>query len=422
MLLPAILFKPTKLSPLLTSGNGKDGEISPPARERKPRVLGEWSGKVDDQSQCAFLIKLPAEIRNEIYEYVFAEPPGASDFKIMEEEKKKEKDQQPREQEDEEEEDSDATTPPPSPPPPPPPPLQPSPSPSHPLSLLLTCRKLNTEATLLAYRLHPFRIEAPDMPFYKLHNRTLILPRPLFQAISRVSMSLGENKHASPIWAPAVQTFISHMILLSPNIGELVVRFRTPVGYRRDDGHFVGSVRPPSPSPPSSSSRGRGEHDVVEVLSCREHVPEWLSVAFAGVARDPYNFWRKSEKWAVFWPDVAHPEIHNDDDGGNDEEEMHRRWDACLAVLKQEGTGRKVRVRLRYEGQDEEDTRKPQRKGLGVTLVPGIPAEEDMLDLEAVTGRDGLEGLVYDPGEEYWEGLRAMKIERGEGGRGSDSR
>jgi hypothetical protein len=60
MLLP--LFR----SPANQKQLGKDDQA--PTKQQR-RTLGIWDGQAAEQKQCLLFTKLPAEIRNEVYEY-----------------------------------------------------------------------------------------------------------------------------------------------------------------------------------------------------------------------------------------------------------------------------------------------------------------------------------------------------------------
>ncbi|CAO2657736.1 Nn.00g038620.m01.CDS01 [Neocucurbitaria sp. VM-36] len=359
MFFPAILSKPTALFPSFIVGNGKKGVK--PVTGQNARVFGVWDGIVDEQEQCGFLFRLPAEIRNEIYEYVFAEE---VDSEVgMEKEKQ-------NQETNEQEKGSDIIC------------FTPL-LPSHPLSLLLSCRKINMEASIIAYRLNAFSVKE-HLTFHELRQRSSILPQPLFRAISRMSFALGKQKRSSPFWHDAMKKFLIHTIRLSPNIKELVIRIWTPVECK--DPWLIGvplNYRP--------------------IVPWKGHVPEWFISALDAVIQDRSNFWHRGEKWAVLWPNLSPRAV--DDIQHGDVESQPFAHGACTAILEQHGSGRKVEVKLRFE-KDDTNFPEPKPKGLGVRLVPGLA---EKLKLETVSVEGGMDGLMYEPGEEYWEALRARK-------------
>src|SRR6185295_8912484 len=116
--------------------------------------------QVEQQEYCMFLTHLPSEIRNTIYVFVFSARP---EDELEKEDEARETHSQPRTSKDEaivesgEEQQAnskisgDEDTP-----------------AAHPLSLLLTCRQIALEATVLAFATHTFSlaIPAPSLSFF----------------------------------------------------------------------------------------------------------------------------------------------------------------------------------------------------------------------------------------------------------------
>ncbi|KAF2691417.1 hypothetical protein K458DRAFT_381274 [Lentithecium fluviatile CBS 122367] len=142
--------------------------FKPPPPPIPPRV---WSKEpINEQKQSAFLTRLPAEIRNEIYRYVFGNSAGLDGESDYNKPSKSPSSQPSISIQGNTCTDSTRT---PNHPTNPPNTKSGIKSPS-PLSLLQTCRLINTEATLLAFSTHTFPLHRP-IPSYH-HLLTLTSP------------------------------------------------------------------------------------------------------------------------------------------------------------------------------------------------------------------------------------------------------
>lgn len=367
----------------------------------KPRELGVWAGDVHQQAQSSFFLRLPAEIRNEIYEHVFTpdytcvvlndrwekEDGGMDRAK----EKKEKKGVVEKEFGDigvwgeavdaENQEDENTTN---IPQPIPSLPTKSTPKskrkkPAHPLSLLLTCRLINNEATLLAFNLHPFPNKSCPT-YFTLRQHALALPAPCFAALGALSFTVDPDIHAFVACNDLVSDFLTNALLLSPRIAELEVRVKTFPGAQA--AFMRGESR-------GEAARGR-------VTTCREHLAVWFLEALGLTQNGHSCVWQRGEEWELSWPNLH---AQADDAVWDDpSKRAHMCRGACVSVFEQPGSGRKVTVRLVYNWEGEV-VHVRQRERLNVTLVPGAKA----LELQRVNGESG---FVYDPGQEYWDDQR----------------
>jgi hypothetical protein len=280
---------------------------------------------VDDQATCAFLTKLPAELRNEVYAYVFSRSTSGDRYREALDWQEK--------METEGRTDAEHNENPPTPP--------------HPLTLLLTCRKINSEATLLAFRTHTFT-PRHALSSYRFRQQTSVLSTHQINAITRLALSWEFQHMSHTLCEHVCAKFIIHTVSILPSLRiiELCVRQRRA---------------------------GKGSRGVPMWFVCT------LNMAVNGreyVWRRE-NVWRKNEGWT--W---------EMEDGSEDR-----------AILTQEESGRKVEVAIAYIS----DVDCGFVKEGDVQLVPGTA---HALPVESVTTRSGMQGLEYEPGEEYWERLR----------------
>jgi hypothetical protein len=167
---------------------------APPETIKRPRrALGTWTS-VNEQIHSPFLTLLPAEIRNQIYIYLFT----TSYSQVSED---------------------DTTL------------TDSSPPPTSPLALLQTCRKIYLETALLAFRTHTFHIKG-DSSFSALRDRTSHLPSPFFDAIASVSFTPqtwcvynGGTRNTSFDWRSHAE-IISNVLLLFPTLSRIDVRVK----------------------------------------------------------------------------------------------------------------------------------------------------------------------------------------------------
>ncbi|KAL6712519.1 hypothetical protein ACN47E_000396 [Coniothyrium glycines] len=335
-------------------GNGVRGG----GEEVAKREIGKWSGGVEEQTGCDFLMKLPGEVRNWIYGLVFR---GVGVGEEEEEEKEKEKEGTqgyPK--------NTDAT--------------KPRSKPAHVLSLLLSCRRIHNEAACFAFSTHVFTLTQP-YPFHALRQRVAPLPAPLAAAITSLAFRLDDGSPSTNALTTcndrAVCAFMTHAILLFPGLASLVVKTTL---YRYN------------------------EHDrrqrILERHVAREPPPQWFQSACVLLKQGASCKWQEGEKWSVRYPGSVHAQDVFEGSatvaGGQDE---GNEGDAAAAAVLEQESGRRIRVYLQFEIAD--NARGFLHK---VRLVPGIKAVLPVMAVnEGVVGRDG---FIWDADEEYWDGLR----------------
>ncbi|OAL57129.1 hypothetical protein IQ07DRAFT_594546 [Pyrenochaeta sp. DS3sAY3a] len=363
----------------------------------QPRELGVWAGDVRQQAQSNFFLRLPAEVRNEIYEHVFT--PDYTCVVLNDrwerEDMKMERTKAKRGVIDKEYgdigvrgeavdakrgDDGNTTIPQPiSTPRTKPTPKSKPKKPAQPLSLLLTCRLINNEATLLAFNLYPFPNKSCPT-YFTLRQHALALPAPCFAALRALSFTVDPDIHAFVACNDLVSDFLTNALLLSPRIAELEVRVKTFPGAQ---GAFM-------------RGDGRGEAAGGRATTCREHLAVWFLEALGRTQNGRSCVWQRGEEWELSWPNLH---AHADDAVWDDSSRRARMCRGpCVSVFEQPGSGRKVTVRLVYDFKGEA-VHVQQRERLNVTLVPGAKA----LELQRVNGESG---FVYDPGQEYWDDKR----------------
>ncbi|KAH7405705.1 hypothetical protein DE146DRAFT_420917 [Phaeosphaeria sp. MPI-PUGE-AT-0046c] len=310
---------PNKFASLL-SRSIHTPQSPPPTIKRRRRTLGLWSSAIDPQTSSPFLSRLPAELRNEIYTYVFK-----------------------------------SNTPSPNP-------YQP---PHHPLPLLLTCRLINSEAAVLAFRSHTFHLSG-DISFHGLRSRTTHLPAALFDSISSVSCTpWPDTRYKSDRKSSA--DVVADVLVLFPHVAGVHVT----IGR---EGHL------------------------------RE---AWNAAVLDRVERSVWG------KWRLLDPDGV-------EEAGDDARvgcwRTSRTGEVSVHVFEDGETGRRARVSI--EGGARIDYDAPGLGRLGLRLSGG-GRREGVRDVRTKTGALGLE---FDPGEEYWGELRNRRVveERGELDRGRD--
>jgi hypothetical protein len=258
------------------------------------------------QPQSPFLTKLPPELRNTIYHYTFKSPT----------------------------EDPSSTS-----------------TSAHALSLLLTCHKINHEATLLAFSTYTFPISHNTPSTYlSLRNKISHLSLPQISAITSISYTSG---HAVG--------HLTNALLLLPNLSLFEIRIQRDLGTNQGTSWFHGLLR--------------------------------------AVVQGQCYRWQTGEKWEVAWS----AQTQSGNYSSVEEQEGMGRADMSLCVcgfgyvswlaadLLQE-SGRRVHVNTVFYGEAEEEEKK-----LKVILTPGV---------ESLCVVDGARGFGFDVDEEYWQDMR----------------
>ncbi|KAF2703964.1 hypothetical protein K504DRAFT_507490 [Pleomassaria siparia CBS 279.74] len=404
--------------------------FSPPLPPPPQRIPSELP--VDPQKGCAFLTKLPPELRNEIYTLVFGA--GFEEEKIPEQVEDDKVDGEgeveveggmngsssvnlhtPRVSNTEEEmgetsmcEKSDL-------PRPTPPPPEPAPKPAHALSLLLTCRAISQEATILAFATHTFTLRQSSLShshhtFHSLKHSTAHLSPLQFSSITSLALDFHRGfsyqKHETSL-------FIANAMLLFPTVQRLQIRVKKSKASNAIAHHTADS---------GSYTREPMEESLeIRNQALKRYVPSWwygrVNEAIDGRAFS----WQTGHKWRVEWPQFDSPfyteyaEYTDDDDashawnrGGGGTTSPDADVDMCpcgcgalrwlSAHLIQE-TGRVVHVSVVYNGDGDAEA----LAAMKVQLRPLVHSVVEPLPVQWV---NGTEGAIWDVDEAYWEEKR----------------
>lgn len=318
-----------------------------------------------DQSDSIFFANIPAEIRNLIYEYVFTFP--SSEWKTY-------------------------------------PDLTPDP-----LCLLLTCQKVNQEATNLAYHHFPFSIRAKTVTLDNLRIKTSHLSTQQHSLITCISHTPG---------------------CLTPTLGEELLLSNAIV-------HFPGLKRfevnlPNDPDP----FHWRGftpQLDLTKVnytqLPVEDYLPSWYKFTVLAAVNELASIHHRT--WHIHCPQLDHlnctsskgkekstnfspaPQSHHDT------VDISQGLSACpcgcdiiiwSSINLHEATGRSVTVNLTFHGKPKPnidlDALDPELRirrrygGNAIILRPGAPA----LPVIEGSGRgEGTTSYAYEADEEFWE-------------------
>ncbi|KAH7377306.1 hypothetical protein BKA66DRAFT_467919 [Pyrenochaeta sp. MPI-SDFR-AT-0127] len=333
--------------------------LTPPLPHRKP--CGE---ACNPQIQSPFLSQLPPEVRNEIYYYVFT---GAA------------------------QEVNNAK--------------------SHPLSLLLTCHKINHEAVNLAFHTFTFPV-APNFKssYLALRNKTLHLSAEQTSAITALSYDRG-NEYISSVGD--VPNVLTNAILLLPTLKRFEIHIRKGHKSQQEAHHsplLVGhTFRDPS-------------RDAVE-----KYAPTWFDYkTLRAIASGQAYSWQEGQKWRVEWPQLASSFFHCIDgrdmygercwtpymgsEAVNSVRGVHMCVCGCGEVcwlsadLIQE-TGRRICVDTQFYGTYKRTKSfEEQLANHKIRLLPGV---KPLPVTEGPSGGNvGVTSIAHDADQEYWDGIR----------------
>ena len=256
----------------------------------------------------------------------------------------------------------------------------------HPLSLLLTCRQIHHEASLLAFSTYTFPIRHSMQPTYLgLKASTSLLSPPHLSAIKSLSVLSGRS----------AGTLLSNALLIFPSLSSFTIKTSTQI--LRASHHVRDHPAPPPPSNPL-------EDPDLSLQAISTYAPHGLQSVVEIVTQGRAYAWQCGSRWTAHWPqllsEACYSRIQCDADGLR--EELYMDSDAVGAVpgvdacscgcegvawtgveLVQEG-GRRVEVRLVY---------------CEVRLGSGAAPSGDAVVDDA--------GIGFEPpDEEYWEALR----------------
>jgi hypothetical protein len=293
---------------------------------------------------------------------------------------------------------------------------------AHPLSMLLTCHKVNYEATNLAFSRHTFPLSHCIQPavFVSLRVAIAHLSRHQVGAITAVSFDQRRTYvQGGQVLRPS--NIIANAMLVFPNL-------------KRFDIRNLRSNKPPR-STHHNTHVERYAYQCAKVAAVQKYVPGWFTTVLESTI-DGYAYaWHTGEHWRIDWPQLK-------DDGHLEIAQYYNhQGDLCYspsmsaravgvvrgvqtcpcscedvewtsADLVQE-TGRTVAVNFAYYGPQERplpDIGKEQL--LRVRLGPkAVILRESAPRLDVIEGTDcntdlGPSSFAYEATEEYWEDLR----------------
>jgi hypothetical protein len=244
---------------------------------------------------------------------------------------------------------------------------------AHPLSILLTCRRVNDEATLLLFGTYSFMLEEA-LPFYDLRRRTLQLQRAQRGAVTSLSLSISQLSHMPN---PSLEAFFTSTILLFPALKHIMLRVQIDVRSKqaltlhiRRSYDYASSL---DLSPPSTYPYKR--------------TPAWLLQSLEHVCVGKSCIWPEGEKWMFLDHFPCHAALCRHD--------VHA-WstkEVCtgvqIAELRQEN-GRTVKVGVVHEWEGDPVV---ESERVGISAVKLIPGAEKL----EVTVLHGGKRIMYMP-------------------------
>lgn len=313
------------------------------------------------QAQSLLFNRLPAELRNQIYTQVFATEDSLNV------------------------------------------PAQPSSPSPHPLSLLLTCRRINHEATTLAFSTYTFPIGFNIRSTYlSLQNAVSHLSTIQVKAIRSLSVLSGTDAGA----------FLSNALLVFPHLQRFVIETDRRKGNERI---WIPGLQWHQPQHSTSSATNMPEDANLCLQAVDKYAPYWLVQIIQDIVGGRAYAWQNGSKWTAQWPqlenELCYSKIQCDQAGLR--EEIFMDADAvdtvpgvrmCMcgcknvswtaATLRQE-RGRAVSIEVMYcsKGEEERETQIPE-----VVLIPGTAPSAQAI----VRSCD----IRYEPDEEYWDAFR----------------
>jgi hypothetical protein len=279
--------------------------LAPTQRDAEGRII-------DPQSQSAFITKLPPEIRNRIYKLAFEDDRPLQSYTGPISLERQQRDRSAQ-------------------------------TPS--LHLLLTCRLINKEATVLAFSTYTFTPSNLLTQYLFHHNAMRHLLPTQFAVLSRIALDRSDNyfewyqcRHASDV--------ISAILLLFPGIKSVELRCqRGGRGFYSTQSYihyafFTAELPTPGDHLPVSQreKKKKGEMSVERLLA--RHIPRWFQMIICDVMKGRSEHvstvkWEQAPGWRVAFPQVK---LLRQDDGDRD---------VALAVAghEQDDEGRNLIVR-----------------------------------------------------------------------------
>ena len=268
----------------------------------------------------------------------------------------------------------------------------------HPLSLLLTCRRVYHEAATLAFGVYTFPMHS-DPQWTYLRFRAAVSSLPTHQAEAIRSLSVLSGGSSSTGLA------LVNALLVFPRLYRFTIRVERE--NKRQAWHSIHQPMHPADIPLED----------VYTQAANKYAPFWFSQVVQTVTSGRAYAWQDGSKWTAQWPQMESVLLYSVVDYGKCgtvQEELRMDTDAvdvvdgvqacgcgcgnaswAAVVLKQE-RGRKVEVDFMYCG--EERPKKEEVNATRVLLVPGAAPSAKAIVRDA--------GLGYEANEEYWEAIR----------------
>ncbi|KAF2822467.1 hypothetical protein CC86DRAFT_372976 [Ophiobolus disseminans] len=323
------------------------------------------------QQQSPFYNKLPPELRNEVYKHIFT---GETRELLSVE--------------------------------------------AHPLSMLLTCHKVNHEATNLAFNRHTFPISdnIGGAVFLSLRNATAHLTSQQADAITKLSYDQGRKYIQGDVKGTA--RILANAILVFPNFEQFEIRnLRSHNAARTHD------------FPPTNWHIYHGKR----VSVTNKYAPHWFTTVLACSVDGRAYSWQSGERWSIKWPQVKENEyLHFQEETDGHGETVYTPYMSPSAVGTMRGVqmcpclcgnvewtsvdlvqehGRKIAVNFVYHGPndrplptfDEDIMLKIKLGPKAIVLREGVAPLDPVED----THKNTSTSFGYDANEEYWDGLRS---------------
>jgi hypothetical protein len=315
------------------------------------------------QTQSVLFNRLPAELRNRIYAYVFAHEDSSIAL--------------PR---------SSRLSP-------------------HPLSLLLTCRQTYQEAGILAFSTYTFPVRYSMQPTYlDLKAATSHLSTLQVEAIRSLSALSGSD----------AGSLLSNALLVFPRLNRFVVK---TASKSQKDCERQYRLHWPGPQHHATCGGDLLQEPDICHQAIEKYAPHWLQQGVIQTVTEGRAYaWQDGSRWTAQWPQLESEQCYSkiQCDRNGLREELYMDADAVgevpgvqlcacgcrdvswtAVVLVQEG-GRRVNVEVLY---CEVETSEPVSKGMpSVVLVPGAAPSSKASVSDS--------GIGYEADERYWEALR----------------
>lgn len=159
---------------------------------------------------------------------------------------------------------------------------------AHPLAFLLTCRQINYEATLIAFRAYTFTTSSQHFVLYMLQHSTSLLSSPQIAAITSIAYEFPVLESYS-MKIPA--SFITNALFHFPGLQRIKVIVQCPPNKMKTWDLTSQATYPRGSGGINQDAQATGE--------CR--VPTWWCEALDEVLNGTLMRWPTGEKWTSYW-------------------------------------------------------------------------------------------------------------------------